>query len=216
MAEENNMREVPIYCLTKFSKDEEKLLLSALTSDESTADLLEFTEPNLVPWTGDTDGDMHTVYRDLIKKDEPKEAVFRFFFFLDRQCLVPHKDPEVIVAQPESALLLYGDDVMEECNQILREQGSTTIPEWDEQLSELVQVPLLQRALTYGRMPAKAFLSAWANLDLANMGLDELVEVEGGTVEEVRNPDWDVKAFVTEVEKAYNEREKKEASATGK
>lgn len=198
-----NIMEVPIYCLTKISKDEEDVLLSALTSVEDPSEV-DLVHPKLVSWTDEQDGDMRTLYRDLIKNDDPKTSVCRFFFFLDRQCLT---NKEIIIAQPEPAILLYGETVMEECNKILRGHGAmTTIPEWDENLSELVQTMLLHRALTYARTPANAFFSAWGNLDLGNLGLDEVVELEGGKMEMVENPEWDVEAFISEAEKVYVER----------
>ena len=205
---------VPVYGLTKLTKEEEDLILAALSTAVDEDDDMPWVKPKIVPWTGDIDGnmdDLYRLYRDM--RDNADEETPDFFFFIDRQCL---DEKKVIVAHPDHYTLLYAPRNTEDLNEILKTHGSK-IPEVNEGIVDKVMEELLERALTYGRIPAHAFRGTWANLDLANMGLSEIVEFhEVGQVELYYNPDWNVKNFIEKAEIANAELEEAEKQKASK
>ena len=48
----------------------------------------------------------------------------------------------------------------------------------------------MRAGLAYARMPAWAFRSVWANLDISNMGMSELAEFHEPKVKMIPAPEW--------------------------
>ncbi|KAF3763641.1 hypothetical protein M406DRAFT_108678 [Cryphonectria parasitica EP155] len=216
---------VPIYCLTTLTQAEQDSLLAALENERSddNAEPLDFVKPKLVPWTEEKDGDigdLYRLYRKLIQDADEKSRIYEFFFFVDRACLGTAKEGEtktnktqIILAQPDAYTLQYSPATVTEMQTLLRTHGSGVLPEWDEGLAEELDREMLLRALTYGRLPVGMWRDAWANLDIANMDMGEMVEgfggdgEEKGVIERVDDPAWDGEAFVRRVEEVYRKRE---------
>ena len=195
---------VPVYCLSKLSKGEEQHMETALQQDDDEINPLPWVKPRLVPWTQEHDGsidDLYRLYREL--RDDTDQERSEFFFFLDRRCV---EEKKVIIADPDQYTLLYANGNMQELNDLIKKHDAR-VPEMNEAIVEKVVFELLDRAMTYGRIPANAFRSTWANLDIGNMGMSEIVEMYGGTVELYRNPDWNETDFVEKAEKANTELE---------
>lgn len=204
---------VPVYSLTKLTTAEEDLIITAISTAVDEGDNLPWVKAKIVPWTGDAEGNIDDLYRLYRKmRDDTDKWRGDFFFFIDRQCI---EEKQVIVAQPDYYTLLYASSSTAELNEILRKHGSK-ISEMNEGIVEKVMPELLERALTYGRLPAHALSSTWANLDIGNMDMFELVEsYEVGKVELYYNPDWDVNDFLKKAEIADAELKEEEGQTTG-
>ena len=80
---------------------------------------------------------------------------------------------------------------------------------------DLVEKDILGRkGLNYGRVPASGFRSVWANLDLGNMAVSELMEYLGrkdvpgdGKVEMMWHEVWDEKGVLEKLEEIVMGRE---------
>ncbi|KAK7409661.1 hypothetical protein QQX98_008176 [Neonectria punicea] len=196
------LERVGLYCLTKFNAEQESAILDALSGD--------LAEPFLIPWTDDKDGNLDDIYR-LYKSVErsPEGGSGSFVFFLDRETLL---DSSVIVAQLDMYTLVFSPEAAQEVDHLIKEHSSS-LPGLDDVLAESLIDDLSDRALTYGRVKAEDFQSTWANLDIANMDVGELVELSGYTLRRIPNPEWDAKGFLTKAESVYQKRELEEGEA---
>lgn len=112
---------------------------------------------------------MYRLVKAHRKSEDDALAQFdKYFYFIDRRCLDTKK---VILAQPDGYTLMFSASTMDEMNTLLKDHDSS-IPEWDNGLSEMLEAEMLGRALTYGRIPAAEFIPTWVNLDLGNNGYE--------------------------------------------
>ncbi|KPM39549.1 hypothetical protein AK830_g7005 [Neonectria ditissima] len=194
---------VGLYCLTKLSPEQESSILNSLGSGD-------MSDPFLIPWTSDEDGnldDLHRLYKSVQRETEG--GSWTFVFFVDRESL---SEDSIILAKPDAYRLVYSREGAHELDAILKEHSSS-LPSVDDELADIFIDDLLDRALTYGRIKKENFETAWANLDIDNMDVGELVEESGGTLQLIEDPDWDAKAFVRKAEEAYKKRELEEGQA---
>jgi len=190
---------VKVYSLTKLTGEEKTSFTEALIPDEQD---LEWVKPEFVPWTGEADGGLSDIRRIFKEVQESQSGEPIFLFFVDRQGL---SDKSIIVVDQDYYTLLYSDYVAEEIKELAKEHGFT-MPFFHEGVADSLEDSLMRRALTYGRIPAHGFASTWCNLDIGNMPSFELIELYNGTVEMLRNPEWDGKAFVRELEEEFKRR----------
>jgi len=203
---------VPIYCLTKLTDAEQATYQTAIEASDSLVDP-HWVMPDFKAWTGDGDGNFKDMYR-LWKETGGNESCYHFAFFIDRKGVA---NKSIIIAQPDAYTMLYDEAASNWAQKNLKDyldrkgrlEGKIprTAPSgtYEAFLEPMAEDILGKRGLTYGRVPASAFRGIWCNLDIANMGMDECVELEGGTMEFVENPDFDVDGFMGKLEKVLQE-----------
>ncbi|KAK7422175.1 hypothetical protein QQZ08_009643 [Neonectria magnoliae] len=200
--ESGPLQRVGLYSLAKFNAEQESSILEALSGD--------LAEPFIIPWTDDKDGNLDDIYR-LYKSVEhsPEGGSWTFVFFLDREALL---DNSVIIAKLDMYTLVFSQETAQEVDHLIKEHSSS-LPGLDDALAESLIDDLSDRALTYGRVKAEDFQTTWANLDIANMDVGELVEFSGYTLRRIPNPEWDAKGFLRKAESVYQKRELEEGKA---
>ena len=208
-------RHVPIYCLAKFSDAQVATFEESIMRSEEV--VLAWVQPDFVPWLSDSDGDLSDTYR--IWNETGAGQQNHFAFFIDREGTA---NTSIIIAQPDAYTMLYSVAANAWANESFASYISDqTLPDSHSSLSnpnihegylELVCDDILgNRGLTYGRVPADAFRSVWANLNIANMGMCELVEYHGqGKVEMVENKGWDQKAVMEKIKRLVRADEERE------
>jgi len=191
---------IPIYCLTRLTSSEEDTLKAKF--DEVDKKGLDFVVPSFVAWPNDTDGteaDILRIYKQGGNDDHDPR------FLLDRQTL---RDDTVIAVDQDLGTLVASDAAAAEAQQLVQDLHWDSIHyEIDEGLRDAAWEEFSRRAVTYGRVAIADFRTVWANLDLANMALDELADEP---LVQIKDPDWDAGAFFRKVEEAKRERDELE------
>ncbi|KAF6837668.1 hypothetical protein CMUS01_04938 [Colletotrichum musicola] len=187
---------VKIYMLTKLTKAEEKNFLAAITAPD--VEPLEWVKPELVRWGSDADGTVHDDLLPLYKKraaEEGKDAR-PFCFFADRQSV---EEGGTIVAGRDWYTLCHSEEARRLMLERADEHG-VELPGRDRRvlngLERGLEGELVKRGVVWGREPGPAWMLDWANLDVVNMTLSEIVEFHGGEVQVLIEPEWDVEMFV--------------------
>ncbi|KAI0444683.1 hypothetical protein F4803DRAFT_238422 [Xylaria telfairii] len=214
-SDEGPSQHVPIYCLTKLSESEKATYQKALNRDEQE----DYIKIEFVDWTQDKDGDMENMHRIWTENSERENMGIHYFaFFVDRFGV---NDTSVIIAQPDSYTLVYCDEAQAWAQELVNRQF---IAHGEEPNSVLVieamvgeEEPLKdarERALNYGRVYAGDMKLAWCNLNIANMGIGELVTMDrerpvagGGVLHTLENKNWDTEAFGKRLYEAVKKRE---------
>lgn len=187
---------VPLYCLTRLTSSEEDTLKRKF--DEGDKQGLDFVVSSIVPWSNDTDG----TETDILRIYKQRENDNYFQFFIDRQTL---HDDTIIVVDQDISTLVFSEAAAAEAQQLVQDLHWDSIQyEIDEGLRDAAWDEFRQRAVTYGRVPIADFRSVYANLNLANMASNELVE---DPLVQIKDPEWDATAFFRKVEEAKQERD---------
>ena len=220
---------VPVYCLTKLSDFEKSSLERCITEEgDDINQTLDWVRPEFILWNDDEDGDLKTLY--LKWCESGGGSGHHFAFYLDREAV---QNKSLIIAQPDDYTMLYARDAQDWANMLftrymtdkycLGDSRLPDIPEISDGEMELVDKDLLGgRGLNYGRVPAYGLRTVWANLDLSNMGMSELVNCLGrkdvpgeGKVEMIENEDWNEIAFLEKLERvAIEGQERREMDTT--
>ena len=194
---------VPIYCLTKSKPSEEESLTAKIVNEDNKD--LHWVIPEFIPWSLDSDGTQTDMLRIHKQMWTPNMG---FFFFVDKQSL---QDNSIIVTARDVYTLVYSDEAAAYAQQLVKEVQRHSIDyEIDEGLRDSAWKEFRQRALTYGRVPASAFRTVWANLDIANMDQGELVGMYGGSLKLIPDPEWDGAKFLTQIEGLKRQRDRDE------
>jgi len=197
---------VPVYCLAIFTPSEEAILHARIAA-ESPA--LPWVKPQFVPWASDTDGTEADMLRIHKQPRKDAENVWSSAcFFVDRQTL---HDGSFVVTSPDGYALAFSEQAAADAQQLVRDlQWDSIDYDIDEGYRDAAFDEFIRRALTYGRIPASKFSSVWANLDIANMDVGELVEMHGGSLKLIPDPGWDATLFLKKVEQAKKARDRDE------
>ena len=199
---------VPIYCLTKLTPEEKSSYTTAITN--TWADISGYTLPDFNPWTEDHDGKMQDLYR-IWNETGGHQYNGHFAFFIDRTAVA---NTSIIIAQPDVYTMVFNSDashwLQSSLSSYYNRKGlaypgdidPATAPRgsYEYILETMLDDLLDNRGLTYGRVPASAFRSVQANLEIANMGMSELVEYHGGRVEMIDNPGFDENAVMEKLD----------------
>ena len=198
---------VPVYCITKLAPDcvadvEKSLLTSKGPESDQPNEEDAKIRPRFVPWEKVNDGndqDILRLYQQVRGQESSGLGDYPHIWILDQQSV---DDGTVLMVGLDEDRLLYLDEAMEELSNLLEERNSV-IPEWDFGLSDRLAEIMMDRGLTYARIPATSFRGAEQNLAAQNMGISELAEFAGATVMFIPDPDWDASGFVERAEKVY-------------
>lgn len=218
-------KKFPVYCLTVLTPQDEARYRDEFEKEKISRGLLD---PVFIPWhpkenAGRAEGDLSDMYRiwKLYRhKDRPAlDEHMEYCFFIDRQAC---ESTGVIVADSETWPLCSSRDGRDFAQRFFRaarrqnavERLFSELVGIDLDTDDEVELDVLRERLTrffidypdylefrglpYGRISAKGLFSVWQNLNISNMGMSELVEVEGrrevpdeGIVFVYENPQWD-------------------------
>ncbi|KAK4556659.1 hypothetical protein LTR86_006230 [Recurvomyces mirabilis] len=213
----------PIHCLTNLTTAEKESYRSAITESGD----VDWVFPEFMPWTGNDEGSLQDMYR-IWRETGGEESPYHFAFFIDR---VGVAHTTIVAAQPCAYTMLFSPGASDWARENLTSYLSHVDPSggssqqvqqgrgaYEGYMEDLGDDILGKRGLTYGRVPASAFRSMWANLDIANMGFSELVEYngrhmqDGGKVELLENDRFDAHAVMAKLwAMELKEREKERA-----
>ncbi|KAF6788762.1 hypothetical protein CSOJ01_14943 [Colletotrichum sojae] len=187
---------VKIYMLTKLTDAEEENFLAAITAPD--VEPLEWVKPELVRWGSDVDATVHDDLLPLYKKraaEEGKDAR-PFCFFADRRSV---EEGGTIVAGRDWYTLCHSQEARRLMLEMADEHG-VELPGRDRgvlnRLERELKGDLVKRGVVWGREPGPAWRLDWANLDVVNMMLSEIVEFHGNEVQVLVDSEWDVEMFV--------------------
>ncbi|KAK3678866.1 hypothetical protein LTR78_001319 [Recurvomyces mirabilis] len=202
--------EVPIYCLTKLTTAEKETYRSAITRSGD----FDRVFPKFKLWTRDDKGNLHDMYR-IWRETGGEESPCHFALFIDRTGVA---NSTMLAAQPCAYTMLFSPEASDWARENLTSYLNHVDPsgnsshqveqeggQYEGYMEDLVDDILGKRGLTYGRVPAGALRSMWANLDIANMDFLELVEYEGrdlqdgGKVELLEDPEFDTHAVMAKL-----------------
>ncbi|KAL0934442.1 uncharacterized protein CTRU02_211241 [Colletotrichum truncatum] len=189
---------VKIYLLTKLTPSEEANYLKAISEPVDGFDD-SWLHPQLVEWTSKTDGTLEKDMLHLYKKREAeREREYNaFYYFADRKSV-----------DEGSTILVDRDfgtsELVKEAGELLFKLASDNgieLPavDWsnmDDELEGLVG-EMVSWGVAWGRERGPSWKSSWTNLDIGNMNIIELVELHGGEVKLLMDPDWDCESLLT-------------------
>ncbi|EXF72984.1 hypothetical protein CFIO01_04690 [Colletotrichum fioriniae PJ7] len=190
---------VPVYMLTKLTKEEEETFTSAISAlEEDVAEEDDYLRPKLVHWTSDVDG---TVENDLLpmnKKLESEntlESQSHFFFYADRKSV---EDGGTIVAGHDWGTLCISRRANQKFTKFCQDRG-ISLPRrgWKDMDAIIVELTeeIITWGMTWGRQPGPSWKSAYQNLDLNNMQMSELIDMHGEKINILEDVEWDAQTF---------------------
>lgn len=188
---------VKIYMLTKLTDAEEEKFLAALRAPAPSGNL-GWVKPELVRWGSDADGTARDDLLRLYKKHTAEEGKnpSGFCFFADRRSV---EEGGTIVAGADweraSSEEVGGRLVLEMADkhgvELLGRDGEALARlQWD------LSFELAAREVSWGRVPAQTWKTDWANLDVVEMSLAEIIRSRGSEVQVLVDPEWDAESFV--------------------
>ncbi|KAK7438502.1 hypothetical protein Landi51_11586 [Colletotrichum acutatum] len=190
---------VPVYMLTKLTKEEEETFTAAIsTLEEGVAEKDDYLRPKLVYWTSDVDG---IVEKDLLPMNKKLELEIKlesqpyFFFYADRKSV---EDGGTIVAGHDWGTLCISKKANRKFTKFCQERD-ISLPRGGWKGMDAIIVELTEEIIpwgvTWGRQPGPSWKSAYQNLDLNNMQMSELIDMHGEEINILEDAEWDAQAF---------------------
>lgn len=210
-----------IYLLTRLTEEERTAYLSKLQRGIESDGGGGSIKLHLVDWPAEQEADGSVEGGDLLRLYKQHEAeeykaadpdgAALFQYFADRQSV---DTDTVIQADRDWYTLICSDGAEEEITKLVEEDGGISLSEVDwhvEGAAETFGDDLLRRGVTWGRIPVGGLWSSWCNLDLGNMGADEIIELFGGSMAVSRDPGWDAGVFLEKVREEVRKMKEEQA-----
>lgn len=190
---------VKIHLLTPLTAAEEASFLSAITQPRDKYDD-DYIKPVLVPWPSPTPGsvesDLVPLYKRLLAA-RGEDEYHTFFYFADRRSI---SEGSTIIAERDWYSICISDVASQQLSKIADEEGiELPTRDWHEMdgVAEALTDEIIERGVAWGREKGSCWRASFANLDIGNMSMWELVdEVHGGKTEVLLDPEWDRGPFV--------------------
>ena len=158
--------------MTEANKDAYRTAMTAVDKQD-----LYWIQPDFEACNTDYKDSTQDLYRAWQERGE-KESTHHFAFFIDRESLA---DKCLIIAEPDAYTMLFSESASKWVHTTLNSyldrnalaypraydrSGESGVNEW--YMEALHDDILGKRGVTYGRIPASAFRSVWANLDIGS------------------------------------------------
>lgn len=189
-----------IYLLTHLAEEERAAYLSKIHGGMKSKGADDSIKPQLVDWPPKQEdgsvegGDLLRLYKQHEAAADPDGAA-GFQYFADRESV---DTDTVIHADRDDYTLIFSPETVREITRLAGEHGISISESGGEMdgIADALADDLLRRGVMWGRIPISGLWSSWCNLYVANMGANEIIELFGGSVGFLRDPEWDSGGFL--------------------
>lgn len=191
---------IKIYLLTHLAEEKHAAYLSKIHSGMKIKGADDSIKPQLVDWSPKQEdgsvegGDLLRLYKQHEEAAGP-DGDAGFQYFADLQSV---DTDTVIQADRDDYTLLFSPETVQEITRLAGEHGFSISESGGEmeRIADALADDLLRRGVVWGRIPISGLWSSWCNLYVANMGANEIIELYGGSIDLLRDPEWDSGGFL--------------------